>query len=68
MMTLMRVAFICISVFCFVHILRDVLQIKYGYKHWFLRVGHVWHSPEHEIHGIIVCAILGGIFLYLGLR
>lgn len=56
-----------LALFCFVHIYRDYKQIKYGYKTWFTRFGHIWHAPQHEVKGMIVFFLLGCLFLYLGM-
>lgn len=63
-----KLAFIIFAVFCFLHIYRDYLQIKYGYNSWFTKFGHVWDAPQHEGKGMVVFAILGGASMYLGLR
>lgn len=64
----MKVALWILAVFFILHAVRDVLQIKYGYKNWFLRVGHVWHAPQYEKHGIVVSVILGILCFWLALR
>jgi hypothetical protein len=61
----MYYVYLGIAIFCFVHIIRDVLQINYGYKTWFMRIGHVWHAPQYELHGIVVFAAVGLISLRL---
>jgi hypothetical protein len=64
-----QIILIAISAFCFLHILRDYMQVKYGYSHsWFTSVGHVWHAPQYEKQGMVVFFALGMGFLYLALR
>lgn len=57
-----------LTAYCLIHIYRDYLQIKYGYNTWFTRVGHVWHAPQYEKHGMVVFAILAAVFGVLALR
>ncbi len=63
----MRYIFILLSLFFFLHILRNYLRIT-GVNNWFTQVGHVWNSPQLEIPGIIFNLLLGVLFLYLALR
>ena len=63
----MRKFLIGLSIFCFLHILRDFLQLL-GIHHWFTEVAHVWHAPQYEIHGIIFFLIVGLTSLYFALR
>lgn len=64
-----KVILIGISLFCLAHIIRDFLQIKYGYKFsWFTRFGHVWHAPKYEIHGIVVFFLAGSLSLLYAFR
>ncbi|HZP55650.1 MAG TPA: hypothetical protein VFB03_02685 [Candidatus Saccharimonadales bacterium] len=62
---LMKIIFTLISIFCFVHIYRDYLQIKNGYKTWFTGFAHILHAPKYEKHGMVVFFLLGILFLYL---
>lgn len=62
------IALFAIALFCLIHIIRDVCQIKYGYTNWFTKFGHVWHAPQYEKHGVVVFALIGTLFVYLGLR
>lgn len=62
---MLRVALIGLALFCYLHILRDYLQIKYGYEHsWLTRLGHVWEAPKYERHGMVVFFIVGTTCLY----
>ena len=60
-----KIIFIVLGLFCFLHIYRDYLQIKHGYKTWFTKFGHIWHAPQHEKKGMVVFFTLGVIFFYL---
>jgi hypothetical protein len=61
----MKIILLVISAFCFLHIYRDYLQIKYGYKTWFTKFGHVWDRPQYEKQGMVVFFFAGSLFLYL---
>ncbi len=65
---MLKVVLFILAVLCFLHIFRDVLQIKSGYDSWFTKFGHIWHAPQYEMHGIAVFFFLGIAFLYLGLN
>ena len=60
----MKLLLVILSIFCFLHIVRDVLQIK-GIKNWFTEFGHVWNKPEWEKYSIAFFLILGVIFFIL---
>ena len=64
----MKIIFLVISLFCFVHIYRDYLQIKHGYKTWFTGFAHFWHAPKYERHGMVVFFLVGSLFFYLALH
>ena len=59
----MKLMLLAVSIFSFLHIIRDWLQIK-GVKNWFTGVGHVWDAPKYEVHGMIIFALIGAISLY----
>jgi hypothetical protein len=61
----MKIIFIILAVFCFLHIYRDYLQLKHGYNTWFTRFGHVLHAPQYEKKGMVVFLSAGLIFFYL---
>ena len=68
-MNITKNIFVGLGLFFFLHIVRDIMQIRYGYNHsWFTRFGHVWHAPQYEKQGIMVCLILGLMFFYLAFR
>jgi hypothetical protein len=54
-----------LAAFCFLHVYRDYLQIKNGYKTWFTRIGHIWHAPQYEKQGMAVFFLAGCLFTYL---
>ena len=64
----MKIIFVIIAAFCFLHIYRDYLQIKHGYNTWFTKFGHIWHAPQHEKKGMVVFFLLGGLFLFIAFR
>lgn len=61
-----RWVFGALAVFCFLHVYRDYLQMK-GAWNWFTKFGHVWDAPQYEKHGMVVAAVLGGIFVALAI-
>lgn len=68
-MNTQKIIFIILGLFFFLHIARDYLQIKYGYsKDWFVSFGHVWHAPQYEKQGMVVCLVLGCFFIFLAFR
>ena len=65
---MLKVGLFLLSTLCFLHIIRDFLQIKNGYNTWFTKVGHFWHAPQYEMHGVVIFFFLGLTFLYIGLN
>lgn len=63
----MRWVLIGLAAFCFLHIYRDIMQIKYGYKTRLTKFGHFWHAPKYEVHGIVVFTLIGLICAYLAI-
>lgn len=64
---MLKILLLSLAVFCFIHIVRDYLQIK-GVKNWFTQIGHVWNAPKYEKHGIVILTLIGLLSLYFGLR
>ena len=62
----MKVLFLIISLLCFLHAFRDMLQIK-GTKNWFTEFGHVWDKPEWEKYSVVFFLILGVALLLLAM-
>jgi hypothetical protein len=64
-----KIILILLAAFCFLHIIRDYMQIRYGYSHsWFTNIGHIWHAPQYERQGMVVFFLAGCLFLYLALH
>jgi uncharacterized membrane protein len=59
----MKILLIIVALFCFIHIIRDYLQIK-GVKNWFTQVGHFWDAPKLEAPIAITLGIIGLICVY----
>ena len=63
---MVRLFFLAIAIFCFVHIARDILQLR-GIKNWFTQLGHFFDAPKYEKHGMIILGIIGFVCLWLAL-
>ncbi len=55
-----------LAAFCFIHIIRDILQIN-GVKNWFTEFGHFWHAPQYEKHGMAILFIIGATCLWVAI-
>lgn len=62
-----KLLFGVLAVFCFLHAIRDYLQIK-GVKNWFTEIGHIWVMPKYEVHSLIVFLLFGILFAYLFIK
>ncbi|OGM11291.1 hypothetical protein A2V80_00310 [Candidatus Woesebacteria bacterium RBG_16_39_8b] len=56
-----------IAGFCFLHIVRDYLQLR-GVKNWFTEVGHFWNAPKYNVYGMAILSILGLVCLYFAFK
>lgn len=62
-----KAVYFILSVFCFLHAMRDLLQIM-GIVNWFTGFLHIWNKTEWEMYSMVIFLLFGILFLALFLK